>query len=337
MKPHVLIPLLVVCVGLPLVAIGTYWVCDSFPVAEGMRKREVQYKEDIRREAERIKEERRLARERAEEERRQRELAEKRAEEEKRRKEEEERRREKEQAEEERRLAEERAKEEKRLAAQRKAEAQKSAKVTIRGISINLPREQLKQELAKTFGGISETDKSRVFFSSKAFRDFDYRGNLLFIKTTEITFHEPTAFGGRVRFYPDCDCVQVCFTTDINNARKYEAALQDQYGDPSEDNIRIDDERSIEMFNKKYRIKTWSANDGLIVYVEQYDYDNSNATRFKYDPSWFEVYYFNETVRNACIRTSNENERQSNLKKQQKAEQDAERERKRRARDAAGI
>lgn len=180
MKPHILIPLLVVCVGLPLVAIGTYYVCDSFPVAEGMRNREVQYKEDIRREAERIKEERRLARERAEEERRQRKLAEKRAEEEKRR-------REKEQAEEERRLTEERAKEEKRLAAQRKAEAQKSAKVAIRGISINLPREQLKQELAKTFGGISNTDKSRVFTSSKAFRDFDYRGNLLFIETTKIS------------------------------------------------------------------------------------------------------------------------------------------------------
>ena len=91
------------------------------------------------------------------------------------------------------------------------------------------------------------------------------------------------------------------------------------------------------MFNKKYRIKTWSANDGLIVYVEQYDYDNSNATRFKYDPSSANVYYFNETVRNACIRTRDENERQSNLKEQQKAEQDAERERKRRARDAGGI
>lgn len=42
MKDHIIIPLLVVCVGLPLVTLGMYYLCESLPIAEDMRKREAQ-------------------------------------------------------------------------------------------------------------------------------------------------------------------------------------------------------------------------------------------------------------------------------------------------------
>lgn len=81
MKPHIVIPLLVVCVGLPLVALGVYYLCESLPIAEDMRKREVQGIEEMRHAKEvaeekrsleeakeKAKEEQRLAKEKAEKE-----------------------------------------------------------------------------------------------------------------------------------------------------------------------------------------------------------------------------------------------------------------------------
>ncbi len=326
MKPHILIPLLVVCVGLPVVAMGTYYVCDNFPTAEGMRKREVQYKEDIRREAERIKEERRLARERAEEERRQRELAEKRAEEEKRRKEEEERRREKEKAEEERRLAEERAEKEKQLAAQKKAEAQKSAKVAIKGISINLPYEQLKQELANKFGGIRGTsDKvpATQTVSKQPFIYFDY--DMLSSKTTYIYFNEQTAFGGSVDLYPSCVCITFY---DITQGRKYEKELQKQYGDATDEYETH--YANIAGLTEVCDVTTRVMNDGIIHFVECHQRVGGSGG-IRSDCCY--VWYFGTSIRDYYIKKKGQVQREEEKQKKQEEE----RERKLRARDAEGI
>ena len=337
MKPHILIPLLVVCVGLPLVVMGTYYVCDNFPTAEGMRKREVQYKEDMRREAEMIKEERRLARERAEEEKRQKELAEKRAEEERQRKKEEERRREKEKAEEERRLAEERAEKEKKLAAQKKAEAQQlaaqkkaeaqnSTKVTIKGISINLPREQLKQELAKKFGGIRHTVDGHTecgIVHRKAFRYLDYA--LLSFKNTCISFNEDTAFDGIVSLFPNC--VRIRFRNETQFL-KYVAELQKQYGDPA-DNYQTEEVDGSIQEAQSCLVQTRIVSDGII-HTVLCAYKSSFSEKVDND---YCVWYFGQSMRDYYMEKKGQAQREEEKQKKQKEEY----ERKRRARDAEGI
>jgi len=312
MKPHILIPLLVVCVGLPLVAIGTYYVCDNFPTAEGMRKREVQYKEDMRREAEMIKEERRLARERAEEERQ--------------RKKEEERRREKEKAEEERRLAEERAEKEKKLAAQKKAEAQNSTKVTIKGISINLPREQLKQELAKKFGGIRHTVDGHTecgIVHRKAFLYLDYA--LLSFKNTRISFNEDTAFDGIVSLFPNC--VRIDFRNETQFL-KYVAELQKQYGDPA-DNYQTEEVDGSIQEAQSCLVQTRIVSDGII-HTVLCAYKSSFSE--KVDNGYY-VWYFGQSMRDYYMEKKGQAQREEEKQKKQKEEY----ERKRRARDAEGI
>ena len=318
MKPHILIPLLVVCVGLPVVAMGTYYVCDNFPVAEGMRKREVQYKEDIRREAERIKEERRLARERAEEERRQRELAEKRAEEERRQKELAEKR-----AEEERRqkeLAEKRAEEERR-------QKELAEKLAIRGVSINLPYEQLKQELAKKFGGIRQTDHEPIMMAGAyAFKHLDYYNGLINAlssrKTTRIYFNEDTAFGGKITLFPNC--IRIQFPNE-EQLLKYFREVVKRYAPPNPDTYTIDNREhkysAVENTGTYagYEVATTVLNDGII-HITKCVQD--------WDKGWNEyfIWYFGKSRRDYYMKEKGRIQRE-----------EAERDRKRKARDAEGI
>lgn len=296
MKPHILIPLLVVCVGLPVVAMGTYYVCDNFPVAEEMRKREAQAKEDMLREAERI-----------EEQLRQRGRAAKGVEE------------------------EDGIGESQKPVTARGTDA---GNVTIKGVSINLPYEQLKQELAKKFGGIGRAvddsreceNRSNRIVHEKAFRYFDYA--LLSRKNTRIDFNECTAFDGRVSLFPNC--VRITFPRDFEEKfMKYVTELQKQYGDP------IDHYQGVESGGShttlRYSVTTRIANDGIIHAIV----DTYKCTLIEpaVTTTNFTVWYFGKSMHDYYMGEFKQAQRENENRKKQEEE----RERKRQARDAEGI
>lgn len=132
MKDHIIIPLLVVCVGLPLVTLGMYYLCESLPIVEAARGREKDNLAALKQRAEKERDDdgvmasgRQTARSADDE-------------------------------------TEDRARETERVV------VKKNEKVAINGISINLPYQQLKQELAAKFGGIEYeyTSPNRASFGS---------------------------------------------------------------------------------------------------------------------------------------------------------------------------
>lgn len=295
MKNQLIISLLVVCVGLPVVAMGTYYVCDNFPVAEEMRKREAQAKEDMLREAERI-----------EEQLRQRGRAAKGVEE------------------------EDGIGESQKPVTARGTDA---GNVTIKGVSINLPYEQLKQELAKKFGGIKkESEECPGHATETGNDDFDSNFNRF---TKGVEFNDPPAFGDEKKSYvflSEKGWVMVYLV-----GQEYRDALITQYG--AFDFVKnfyyhATAPLNLVGFDVKGSTFIKVANDGLIIYSVD---DNPNNAVNGFASSGGKVIYLNSAARSLYLQCE-EKKRQKKIEEdaREKAEEE-ERERKRKARDAGGI
>ncbi|MBP5234012.1 MAG: hypothetical protein J6333_11475 [Planctomycetes bacterium] len=350
MKPHIVIPLLVVCVAMPLVAIGTFYLCDSMPFIEEARAREKNYPEEKRLEAE--AERSRLAALKAERGRIPEDEHQEVGEEEKPQT----------------KLAEttKEAKRDAEPVARRTdvSTTKKGEKVAIGGISINLPLEQLKQELAAKYGGIKG---SNLVFTSDVFDDLRPRMTIIGDPVRSLDHHltmnsldkrsgpekrfaecqiyfpnlSPhlfevvrkndgsydwsddkakgyeykgrTPFAGKVTLYT-CGTdyfvvVSGFFSDEGGSAEKYEAALQDKYGDRDTTN--------------GYRIM----DDGIIVTKR----DNN-----KYTGKWL-FCYFNKSVRDGYFKNKAANEKEEKEREERKEKERKEKEEKRKARDAEGI
>ena len=252
MKPHIVIPLLVVCVGLPLVALGMYYLCESMPIAEDMRKREAQCiaeRRQAKEVAERAAEERRLTTQRDDESpsAEERQFITRRDDESRQR-------------EDDRTITDERPSAETRKTAQDVTASQfkdDGKHVAIGGISINLPYEQLKQALAQKYGDASGSKLSlELKYASSIYHDSPVHSAYLCFKwrlyymlesigmeygeEAEATyFKEETAFGGEMSLCPKFGViVKVGALTmgkgERGDAMRYENALSEKFGKPVE-------------------------------------------------------------------------------------------------------
>lgn len=357
MKPHIVIPLLVVCVGLPLVVVGMYYLLESMPITEAAHAREKEGVEQRR--SYRIEEEQ-----------------------------EESPRRTRNQS------ADELADVPRHTRNQPRVESADATNggghstslmagfkddgmhVAIKGVSINLPYERLKQELAAKFGGIKKSGKDTiedirscvdyggVLFDFDGAGDVHFKHMFPFFDSSLFALHyespgksEPetrvllpegtldkkflwgvweytkfkgeTAFGGKVILCQGerregCYFVAVVFSSssDDGAGEKYEESLQNKYGDKNNDTI------AGTFVEPHMRI----LDDGIIVTL------NRSSTEF---PGLTFFFYFNKSTRDAYLRNKATYERNAKERKEREESERKEREKKEaervKLRDAGGI
>lgn len=283
MKPHIVIPLLVVCVGLPLVALGMYYLCESMPIAEDMRKREAQ---SIA--------ERRQARGNDNFTTYDEEDATNRATQTS--------------------AVASNDGEKEGYAINRASQTNVVAsnggkKVEIKGVSINLPFEQLVQELGNKFGGIARAGKVSFINEGCVSLGFVYLpDNFKWSSSRPYVFKEPTAFGGEICVFEN-GCVRIAFLRghDGGDLSLYEKELQKKYGNGE----KIESSDVIQGGPYKGQQSTDIGiirilDDGLII-VEFTDAKHPHLSSSC-------VFYFGKSVRDAYLKDKNEWEQKQKMR-----------------------
>ena len=183
-----------------------------------------------------------------------------------------------------------------------KNEVHNSGKVTIKGVSINLPLGQLKQELANKFGGISREGTDCILDGRGSYvamkylcDDDDKYQELLLKKRNYWSFEEHTAFNGFVQLL-DNGIVRINFS-GRQPLEQYEKELQKKYGHGEK---LLDGRSGYAGSESIVRV----LDDGIIIVLHSLQTDvGGNKHRRIY------VYYIDESFRERFIRNMNKDKK----------------------------